>query len=182
MNNEPLQNDSTTVKKADLIKNACNDLQHAFRNQLKDLFRAEKKLAKALPKISMASNSKDRKEAYKSHLEQTKTQVRRLDLIFELLGKKTGANTNIPAEITNSETPGMNNPSLHPAWENVKEIAPSQHVHFNSLKAITGLLNMKECHRLASFNGNNNETHVIPNVHNVSVDVLEINGDEIQVA
>ena len=55
MNNETLPIESNPVKKTDLIKNACHDLQKAFRNQLKDLFRAEKKLAQALPRISMAS-------------------------------------------------------------------------------------------------------------------------------
>jgi hypothetical protein len=182
MNNETLPIESTTLKKTDLIKNACHDLQKVFRNQLKDLFRAEKKLAKALPRISMASNSKDRKEAYKNHLEETKSQVKRLDLIFELLRKKTEVSSKEPVVNTFSSNTLTAEKELSTSpltlTNNTTQL---QHVHLNSLKAITGLLNMKECHRL-SFGGSNMDTPVVSNVHNVSFDLLEMNEEEIQVA
>ncbi|MES2645291.1 MAG: DUF892 family protein [Bacteroidota bacterium] len=184
MNKETFPQDSTGVKKADLIKNACNDLQKAFRNQLKDLFRAEKKLAKALPRISMASNSKEREKAYKSHLEETKSQVKRLDLIFELLGKKTAVETVGSKESiisTSTKIPG-NELTAPGELRKEKSTVETQNVHFNSLKAITGLLNMKECHGLESFNGSSIESPIIANVHSVSFDLVEMNEEGIQVA
>jgi ferritin-like metal-binding protein YciE len=56
-------------------------------DELKDLYSAEKQITKALPKLAKAAASEELKEAFQSHLEETRGHVERLDRIFEMLGK-----------------------------------------------------------------------------------------------
>jgi len=62
-------------------------LHDLFIEELKDLYSAENQLVKALPKMAKAATAESLKEAFQEHLEVTKTQVERLDRIFEGLGK-----------------------------------------------------------------------------------------------
>lgn len=62
-----------------------------FVDSIKDIYWAEKHLVKILPKMQKAATSTQLKEAFGSHLEQTKGQVTRLEQVFELLGKKAQA-------------------------------------------------------------------------------------------
>lgn len=59
-----------------------------FVQELKDIYDAEKRLTKALPKMAKASESEELREAITEHLEETKQQVGRLEKIFELLEVK----------------------------------------------------------------------------------------------
>ena len=58
--------------------------------ELKDLYSAENQLIKALPRMARAATSEDLKMAFESHLEETKTQLQRLEAIFERLEVKPG--------------------------------------------------------------------------------------------
>ncbi len=66
---------------------ALKNLQDLYVDELKDLYNAEQQVLKALPKMAKAASSAELKNAFNQHLEQTKEQVRRLDHIFEELGK-----------------------------------------------------------------------------------------------
>jgi ferritin-like metal-binding protein YciE len=71
-------------------------LQDLLVSELKDIYSAENQILKALPKMAKAAASDDLKAAFKTHLEETKGQVERLEQIFELLeasprGKKCKA-------------------------------------------------------------------------------------------
>jgi ferritin-like metal-binding protein YciE len=55
---------------------------------LKDLYDAEHQITEALPKMATAATAPELKEAFQTHLKQTKGQIERLDQIFELLGEK----------------------------------------------------------------------------------------------
>ena len=57
-------------------------------DQMKDLYDAEKQLVKALPKMAKAASNQELKEAFESHLEQTKGHVQRLEQAFEMLDEK----------------------------------------------------------------------------------------------
>lgn len=72
---------------------AQNDsmLQEFFVDGIKDIYYAEKHIIKALPKMMKAATSSELKQAFKEHLEVTKTHVTRLENVFELLGKKPQA-------------------------------------------------------------------------------------------
>ena len=61
-----------------------NDL---FVETLKDIYFAENKIIKTLPKMAKAANSKELAAAFNKHLRETQGQVKRLDQIFQMLGK-----------------------------------------------------------------------------------------------
>jgi ferritin-like metal-binding protein YciE len=63
-------------------------LNELFEDTLKDVYFAENEILKALPKMATKATSEDLKQAFLDHAEETKGQVKRLDQIFKLLGKK----------------------------------------------------------------------------------------------
>jgi len=67
------------------------DLKELFEHQLKDLYSAETQLIKALPKMAKNANDQKLKDAFESHLEETKEHKERLSEICDELGiKPTG--------------------------------------------------------------------------------------------
>jgi ferritin-like metal-binding protein YciE len=63
-------------------------LQDLYVNELKDLYSAENQILKALPKMAQAASSPQLQQAFQEHLQQTHTQVDRLDRIFSRLGQR----------------------------------------------------------------------------------------------
>ena len=63
-------------------------LQDVMLEELRDLYSAENQLLKALPKLAQAAKGEDLKQAFTSHLEQTRGQVDRLKKVFDLLDEK----------------------------------------------------------------------------------------------
>ncbi len=53
--------------------------------EVKDLYSAETQLVKALPKMAKAASDSKLKDAFTSHLQQTKTHVERLEEVAKLL-------------------------------------------------------------------------------------------------
>ena len=70
-----------------------DNLEGLLIEQLKDLYDAEDQLTSALPKMAEAARSPQLKQAFKTHLEETKHQKRRLEEAFRLLGKEPEAMT-----------------------------------------------------------------------------------------
>jgi ferritin-like metal-binding protein YciE len=64
-----------------------NRLRHLYIEELKDLYSAENRLVKALPKMATASTSEDLRAGFEGHLKQTKDHVARLEKIFKALGE-----------------------------------------------------------------------------------------------
>jgi len=64
-----------------------NTFQSLYINHLKDLYSAENQLVKALPKMVKSAESQELSDAFRSHLEQTKNHVMRLEDIFQRLGE-----------------------------------------------------------------------------------------------
>ena len=62
-----------------------------FKDELKDIYWAEKHLVKTLPKMQKAATTEELRGAFGEHLEQTKEHVSRLEQVFELLGEKAQA-------------------------------------------------------------------------------------------
>lgn len=70
---------------------AMNNLQDVLEHQIKDLYSAETQLTSAMPKMMEAATTQELKDAFRTHLEQTKEQVNRLQQAAEQLGiKPTG--------------------------------------------------------------------------------------------
>lgn len=63
-------------------------LDDLFLDALKDIYYAERKILKALPKMTKAARSPDLKAAFEKHEDETEGQVERLQKVFEILGKK----------------------------------------------------------------------------------------------
>jgi ferritin-like metal-binding protein YciE len=61
-------------------------LKDLYVDELKDLYSAEKQLVKALPKMAKAANDPQLKEAFRTHLEETRGHVERLEQICRDLG------------------------------------------------------------------------------------------------
>jgi ferritin-like metal-binding protein YciE len=62
-------------------------LHDLYINELHDLYDAENQIVKALPKMIESSQSTELRTALSNHLEETQTQVRRLEQIFEMHGE-----------------------------------------------------------------------------------------------
>jgi ferritin-like metal-binding protein YciE len=65
-------------------RKTLNDL---FHETLKDIYFAENKILKTLPKLAKAAHSRDLAAAFNKHLRETQGQVKRLDQVFRMLGK-----------------------------------------------------------------------------------------------
>ncbi len=63
-------------------------LQELLIEGLRDLYDAEKQIAKAIPKIAKAADSDQVRAAFEEHLEVTKRQTERLEEVFEALTEK----------------------------------------------------------------------------------------------
>jgi ferritin-like metal-binding protein YciE len=70
-----------------------NSLDKLYLEELRDLYSAETQLVKALPKMAKGASSDELKEAFESHLEQTKEHVERLTKIFGRLEEKPTGKT-----------------------------------------------------------------------------------------
>ena len=58
-------------------------LQELFRDTLRDIYFAEKKILSALPKMAKAAQSEDLRAAFEKHETQTEEHVVRLEKVFE---------------------------------------------------------------------------------------------------
>jgi ferritin-like metal-binding protein YciE len=63
-------------------------LHDAFIDELRDTYDAEKQLTKALPKMAKAATSQELREAFETHLEETRGQIERLEQVFASLDEK----------------------------------------------------------------------------------------------
>jgi ferritin-like metal-binding protein YciE len=63
-------------------------LKELYIDELRDIFDAENRLVKALPKLAKAATSDQLRTGFEEHLEQTKGHVERLTEIFDALGEK----------------------------------------------------------------------------------------------
>ena len=70
---------------------AISSMQELFIEELRDMYHAEKQLARALPKLAKAANSEQLRTAFEEHTEQTKGQIERLQQVFESIGSPARA-------------------------------------------------------------------------------------------
>jgi ferritin-like metal-binding protein YciE len=62
---------------------AAKTMQDLLIEDLRDIYHAEKQIAKALPKMARAASSDQLRKAFETHLEQTNGQIERLQQVFE---------------------------------------------------------------------------------------------------
>jgi ferritin-like metal-binding protein YciE len=63
-------------------------LHDAFLDELHDAYDAEKQLVKALPKLATAATSTELRDAFESHLQETRGHVQRIEQVLDGLGEK----------------------------------------------------------------------------------------------
>jgi ferritin-like metal-binding protein YciE len=90
-------------------------LRDAFVEGIKDLYDAELQLIKALPKMAKAAANEELRSAIESHLEETRTQVNRLENVFSLLEMR-------PKRKHCAGIAGI----IEEASETLKEVAPDE--------------------------------------------------------
>lgn len=81
---------ATRSKKSTASTKGLEDL---FLDGLKDLYYAEKKILKALPKMAKGAESEELSAAFEKHRAETEMQVERLEQVFELLEKPARGKT-----------------------------------------------------------------------------------------
>jgi ferritin-like metal-binding protein YciE len=65
-------------------------LHDVFIYELRDIYTAEQQISKALPKLIRAVDSDDLRDAFETHLDETRRQIGRLEEAFDLLNQKVG--------------------------------------------------------------------------------------------
>ena len=68
-------------------------LEDLFHDTLKDIYYAERKILKALPKMARGAQSEKLKAAFEKHKNETEVQVERLQQVFEIIGKRAQGKT-----------------------------------------------------------------------------------------
>jgi ferritin-like metal-binding protein YciE len=79
-----------------LFSESFNSFDDLFSHQLEDVYDAEEQLIDALPKMADASTSSELKNAFNTHLMETREHARRLEQVFGMLGKEP-SRTSCPA-------------------------------------------------------------------------------------
>lgn len=68
-------------------------LQDLFLNELSDIYDAERRIAKALPKMAKAATSAPLKKAFEHHLKQTEGHAKKVEEIFGCFDRKAKGKT-----------------------------------------------------------------------------------------
>ena len=63
-------------------------LDNLFYDIPKDIYYAERKIVKSLPKIARGARSPELKAAFDRHRAETEVQIERLQQVFEIIGKR----------------------------------------------------------------------------------------------
>lgn len=83
------EKDKTIIVRREIyMATQMNSLQSLFFDELKDIYHAEKQLVDALPKMAEAANSPDLKRGLTDHLHVTRSQMDRLEQIFNKHGER----------------------------------------------------------------------------------------------
>lgn len=69
---------------------SMGSLEELFVDKLKDIYDAERRITRALPKMIKNASSEELSAAFQQHLDETEGQIERLDTIFESLDKSPG--------------------------------------------------------------------------------------------
>ncbi len=68
-------------------------LEDLFVESLKDIYYAERKILKTLPKMARGAQSEELRAAFRKHAEETDIHVQRLEQVFEELGRPARGKT-----------------------------------------------------------------------------------------
>ncbi|WP_374273821.1 ferritin-like domain-containing protein [Brevundimonas sp.] len=72
---------------------AAKTLDTLFHDTLRDIYYAERKILKSLPKMARAAQAPELKAAFEKHQAQTERQIERLQQVFDIIGKAARGKT-----------------------------------------------------------------------------------------
>jgi ferritin-like metal-binding protein YciE len=85
--------DDVEVKNMGLLTKPIKTLDDLFVHMLQDIYYAEQQITKALPKMISKVTSPELKQAFESHLNETKNQITRVERVFQMHGQPVKAVT-----------------------------------------------------------------------------------------
>jgi ferritin-like metal-binding protein YciE len=71
-----------------LFTKDIKNMEDLFLHTLQDIYYAEKQIVKALPDMVKKATDAQLKQGFQTHLRETENHVKRLEQVFQLLGKK----------------------------------------------------------------------------------------------
>jgi ferritin-like metal-binding protein YciE len=74
-----------------LLTKPIKTLDDLFVHTLQDIYYAEQQITKALPKMAKKVTDPQLKQAFETHLEETRNQITRLEQVFKLHGESAKA-------------------------------------------------------------------------------------------
>lgn len=72
---------------------AMSTIEELFEHELKDIYGAETSLLTALEQMAEESSDREIKKGFQQHRKETQGQLKRLDKVFKMLGKKSEGET-----------------------------------------------------------------------------------------
>ena len=76
-----------------LLSKPIKSLDDLFVHTLQDIYYAEEKITKALPKMIQKVSDPQLKQGFQSHLAQTRNHIKRLEQVFQMHGEPVKATT-----------------------------------------------------------------------------------------
>jgi ferritin-like metal-binding protein YciE len=110
-------------------------LKDLYLDELKDVYNAEKQLTRALPKMAKAASHGELRTAFEEHLAVTEEQVRRLETIFDDLGKPARGKKCVGMEGIIAEGEEMMDEEMEPEVMDAALIAAAQRVEHYEIAA-----------------------------------------------
>ncbi|MDX5346721.1 MAG: ferritin-like domain-containing protein [Hymenobacteraceae bacterium] len=104
------------------------NLEDLFIHELRDLYSAENQLVKAMPKMAKEANDPQLVDSINLHLDQTKEHVKRLEQVFEILGKDKEGETCKAMEGLIKEGESMIDENATPETKDAGLIATAQRI------------------------------------------------------
>ncbi len=129
-------------------------LRDLLVEQLQDLYDAESRITKALPKMAKAATSPALKAAFEKHLRETEGQVKRLEQVFEALGETAKTKTCKAMQGLIAEGEETMSEDAEPEVLDAALIAAAQRVEhyemagYGTVRAYAKLLKQDACVRL----------------------------------
>lgn len=105
-----------------------DSLKKLYVHELKDLYSAEKQLLEAIPKMVEAAGDKQLKSAFQQHLKETKTQMTRLEQIFERMDFQPGGHKCKAMEGLVKEAEGLLKEDITPDVLDAALVAAAQRI------------------------------------------------------
>jgi ferritin-like metal-binding protein YciE len=110
-------------------------LRDLYIDELKDVYNAEKQLVRALPKMAKSASHEELRSAFEDHLGVTEEQVRRLETIFDDLGKPARGKKCVGMEGLIAEGQEMMEEDIEPEVLDAALISSAQRVEHYEIAA-----------------------------------------------